>query len=157
VFQKRRRDLRADKNNNGFPVIITKPGKITLQALVAGIETVNSPQFLNLATLISLNSYSRKNKRANQLLKLHFLPDCHICWNGRVISGTIFCLDQPCVGVRGQGRPDTVLIEQETSWAPAPVLTFQKTYEFHAFVGIQIPHRPACTLATIPTTLFQLQ
>jgi len=38
-----------------------------------------------------------------------------------------FRLDLPCVGIRIQGRPDTIVIEQETSWAPAPVLTFQKT------------------------------
>jgi hypothetical protein len=50
MFQKRRKGLCADKNNNGFTLIFTNPGKITLQALVAGIETVNSPQFLNLAT-----------------------------------------------------------------------------------------------------------
>jgi len=26
--------------------------------------------------------------RANQLLKLHFLPGCHICWIGGLMSGT---------------------------------------------------------------------
>jgi hypothetical protein len=38
-----------------------------------------------------------------------------------------FRLDLPCVGIRIQGRPNTIAIEQETSWAPAPVLKFQKT------------------------------
>ena len=48
--QQRRKVLSADENKNGLPVLITKPGKITLQTLVTGIGTINSLQFLNLAT-----------------------------------------------------------------------------------------------------------
>ena len=50
VSQQRRKDLSADENRNGFLMLITKPSKITLQTLVTGIETVNSPHFLTLTT-----------------------------------------------------------------------------------------------------------